>query len=111
MDSNPELRARDVRADGEAGALPKTILIVDDEHDILDALRTILEDEGYVVFTASDGVEALAMVEKGPAPDAILVDVMMPIMGGREVVEVLRRKPPTAAVPIILMSDSPSAPY
>src|SRR5262245_24724606 len=87
----------------------KTILVVDDEYAILDALRAILEDEGYAVLTAADGKEALELLDKGPVPDALLIDVMMPIMDGREVVEVVRKRPATSTVPVILMSAAPRA--
>lgn len=67
----------------------KTVLIVDDEADLREALKTSLEHEGYVVHTAADGEEGLsaALAQK---PGLILLDIIMPKMDGTEVLEKLR---------------------
>jgi two-component system OmpR family response regulator/two-component system alkaline phosphatase synthesis response regulator PhoP len=85
----------------------KTILVVDDEYAILDAVRAVLEDEGFSVVTASDGKEALETIEAGPAPDLILIDVMMPVMDGRQAIESLQKA--STRVPVIMMSAAPTA--
>lgn len=59
------------------------ILIVEDDKDLNNAYRIILENEGYVVESAFDGKEALAKI-KSFSPDLILLDLLMPIMGGLE---------------------------
>jgi len=61
----------------------KTILVVDDEQDILDLVAIALEDEGFQVVAASNGLEALASVESH-MPDLILLDMKMPIMNAGE---------------------------
>ena len=66
----------------------KTILIVDDEPGIRSTLKGVLEDEGFKVFTASSGEEALEITTKA-MPDAVLLDVLMP--GGIDGIETLRR--------------------
>lgn len=81
----------------------KTILVVDDEFGIAEALSSTLTDEGYRVFTAGNGKQGLALVGE-VNPDLIVVDFMMPIMGGREMVEVLRADPATVNIPVIMMS-------
>lgn len=70
----------------------KTILIVDDEPDILEFLQYNLEKEGYRVFTANNGENGIAIAEK-EKPDLIILDIMMPKMDGVEVCRQLRSKP------------------
>jgi len=62
----------------------KTILILEDEKDILEALTALLKTEGYEVKTAHHGREALDYLEKSPLPDLILLDMKMPVMNGWE---------------------------
>lgn len=66
-----------------------SILIIDDEEDIRDLLEYNLKKEGFVVFTAKNGVEGIK-VANSSKPDLILLDVMMPEMDGIEVCEALR---------------------
>ncbi len=61
--------------------MPRKILVVDDDPDILDAITMILESQGYVVVTARDGVDGLATF-KAEKPDLMLLDLMMPKMDG-----------------------------
>jgi len=81
----------------------KTILVVDDEYAILDALRAFLEDEGYRVVTASDGREALVRLRES-IPDVILLDMMMPFMDGRDALRAIRAEPAWQSIPVVLMS-------
>ena len=83
--------------------MPKTILVVDDEEDILQLLRYNLEKEGYAVRTASNGAQALEVAEKGPL-DLILLDVMMPEVDGFEVCRKLRATPLHAVTPIMFLT-------
>jgi CheY-like chemotaxis protein len=86
----------------------KTVLLVDDEHAIIDALSGILEDEGFRVVTAGNGREALARLEEG-LPDVALVDVMMPGMDGRELVQRMRADARYSQIPVVLMSAVPES--
>lgn len=70
-------------------AAPRKILIADDDPDILEILRYNLAQEGYEVFTAKDGDEALEKARKHQ-PDLIVLDVMMPRKTGVEVCQWLR---------------------
>ena len=81
----------------------KKILVVDDEDDILQFLKLVLQEKGYGVATASGGHEALtrAQLEK---PDLILLDIMMPQMDGWEVLKLLRVDPETARIPVAMLS-------
>jgi CheY-like chemotaxis protein len=60
----------------------KTILIVDDDEDILAAVSGALEDEGYGTACATNGAVALAYLKSSPPPCMILLDLMMPVMDG-----------------------------
>jgi CheY-like chemotaxis protein len=86
----------------------KTVLLVDDEHAILDALSGILEDEGFRVVTASNGREALARLAEA-VPDVALVDVMMPLMDGRELLRELQADARFRRIPVVLMSAVPQS--
>ncbi|WP_294674073.1 response regulator transcription factor [uncultured Fluviicola sp.] len=68
----------------------QTILLVDDEKDILEFLQYNLEREGYKVFVANDGLEGVEMAQK-VSPDLILMDVMMPRMDGIEACQTIRQ--------------------
>lgn len=83
-----------------------TILVVDDEYDMTSTLRAILEGEGYKVETCGNGKEALACIERSQ-PDLVLMDMMMPILGGKEAIRQLRGLPGKDQLPVILMSAAP----
>jgi DNA-binding response OmpR family regulator len=79
------------------------ILVVDDEPMVRDTLGQVLVDEGYVVDTAVDGEDALDRVQAA-RPDAILLDLMMPGMNGRQFLQALRNEPAYAQVPVLIMT-------
>ncbi|MBI4422321.1 MAG: response regulator [Elusimicrobia bacterium] len=81
----------------------KTILMVDDEPDVLSVLEPLLAAEGYRVETARDGEEALRRIQER-RPDLVLLDLQMPGMGGRAVCDVLRHQPSTRWLPIIVLT-------
>ncbi len=84
--------------------MAKTILIVDDEDDIREVAQMSLElVGGWNVLTASSGAEALEIAAR-EQPDAILLDVMMPEMDGPTTFRRLRASPPTAGIPVILLT-------
>ena len=84
--------------------MSKRILIVDDEADIREVAALSLEmTAGWEVRTASTGAEALAMAA-ADAPDAILLDVMMPDMDGPTTYLWLQADPVTAAIPVVLLT-------
>ncbi len=72
--------------------MAETILIVDDDPDSLDIVRTFLESKGYDVHTARDGKGGLAKLEE-VEPSLVLLDVMMPGMDGWEVARVIKNHP------------------
>jgi sigma-B regulation protein RsbU (phosphoserine phosphatase) len=83
--------------------MAETILVVDDDLDILELLKMSLEPEGYDVRTASDGRQAVESASESP-PDLILLDVMMPHKNGYQVIEELKDIEETKTVPVILLT-------
>lgn len=81
----------------------KKILAVDDEPNILMSIEFILEMEGYEVYTARDGEEALEVAGR-VCPDLILLDINMPRKDGYEVCRVLRELPQLAATRVIMLT-------
>jgi DNA-binding response OmpR family regulator len=79
------------------------ILVVDDEPMVRDTLGHVLMDEGYVVDVAVDGLDALDRV-RAARPDAILLDLMMPGMNGRQFLQALREDPAYIQVPVLIMT-------
>lgn len=79
------------------------ILVADDEPEVVDLLRMMLEWEGYEVVAAADGEEALERAS-ADLPDLILLDVRMPKMHGLDVLEKLQVDPLTVEVPVIMLS-------
>jgi CheY-like chemotaxis protein len=86
----------------------KTILIVDDEFGIVEALASLLEDEGYRVVTAANGEDGLARLRK-EQPNLVLIDLMMPIIDGQEMLRIMRSTPTHASIPVIVMSAAPKS--
>src|SRR5262245_3309821 len=79
------------------------VLVVDDEPMVRETLGQVLTDEGYVVDLAVDGKTALVCVHT-TQPDAILLDLMMPGMNGRQFLQALRDDPTYASVPVMIMT-------
>ncbi len=92
-DSKPELVSR----------VPPKILIVDDEDDILDLLRYNLEKEGFEVIQASDGAAGIQIAE-AEKPDLIILDVMMPRMGGIEACQRIRQHSALRKIPVVMLT-------
>ncbi len=87
-----------------AGCLMKSILVVEDSRFLRLANERALVRAGYSVVTAADGEEGLRMACQN-VPDLILLDMMLPKLGGPEVLQALRQEPRTAQVPVIVLSS------
>jgi CheY-like chemotaxis protein len=85
-----------------------TILVVDDDSGIRDALTDILDQLGYSVVAASNGAEALDLLRAGCQPSAVLLDLGMPLMDGREFRHELLRDPRFCQLPVIVITASPN---
>jgi len=81
----------------------RTVLIVDDEKSLRDALEMTFSREGYQILKAADGPEGLEKARTS-VPDVVLLDVMMPKLDGREVCRRIKGDPSTAAIPVIFLS-------
>ena len=81
----------------------RSALIIDDEPDVTTYLGAILSDAGWRVRTANSADDGLAMAEQ-EAPDAILLDMMMPERGGLSALVALRKNPGLGQVPIVVVS-------
>jgi two-component system alkaline phosphatase synthesis response regulator PhoP len=81
----------------------QTILVVDDEQDLLDLIEYNLKKEGFDVLKAEDGQEGIE-VAREHSPDLILLDIMMPKMDGLEAVEVIRKDDKLGRIPIIFLT-------
>jgi CheY-like chemotaxis protein len=79
------------------------ILVVDDEPDQRFLLRRIFEQAGYEVSDTGDGAAALRAICES-TPDLVMTDMMMPVMGGAELIKHLRSDPATASIPILAVS-------
>jgi CheY-like chemotaxis protein len=86
-----------------AHASEKRILVVDDEPDVRNFLAACIEDAGFVVETAKDGVEALEKVEANP-PDLMTLDMVMPRKSGIAVIRTLREQERFAKLPVIVIT-------
>ena len=91
----------------EPMAIPrKTILLVEDDLDIRDVVQEVLEEQGHDVVPARTGrqaLEFLALDSQSP-PDIVILDLMMPIMTGWQVLETIRRSPQLADIPVVVVT-------
>lgn len=83
-----------------------TVLVVEDERALAEAIAAVLSDEGYRVVQARDGRHGLELIDQ-TTPDVVVLDFMMPTMNGADVLARLRERP--SAPPVILMSAMPEA--
>jgi len=87
--------------------MAKKILLIEDEEILIDLLQRKLTKEGYEVSVARDGEEGLKkMREMEPKPDLILLDIIMPKMGGFEVMEEMAKDENLKKIPVIVISNS-----
>ncbi len=89
--------------DSHSPASNKIIMVVDDDQDILDIAKIILESNGYGVQTAGNGLEVFSRLEE-QKPDLIILDIIMPHMDGLEVLERLKGTAETSSIPVILIT-------
>jgi CheY-like chemotaxis protein len=83
----------------------ETILIVDDDPEIRSTIGELLIDEGYAVAEAENGADALAALRKMPAaPCLVLLDLMMPVMNGFDVLREIAADPRLVDVPVVVLS-------
>jgi CheY-like chemotaxis protein len=86
------------------------VLVVEDDIDLREILLLALEEEGYVVAGAENGLEAIVSLTFGARPDAVLLNLHMPVLSGADFIDVVRLDPSLAAMPVILMTGAPVPP-
>jgi CheY-like chemotaxis protein len=80
--------------------------VVDDEDDVRESLRELLEDEGYDVAVAADGQEGLQRVYR-LRPCAVILDIIMPVMSGAEMYAAMQDDPELSRIPVIVSTSDP----
>jgi CheY-like chemotaxis protein len=86
----------------------KTILIVDDNEDIITTYRVVLDRMGYGVVVVKDGLEVLDVIEK-VKPDLVLLDVLLPGLSGSEICKSIKETAQTRDIPVVAITASVSA--
>jgi CheY-like chemotaxis protein len=92
----------------------RTILVVDDDSDLVEALRIWLEEEGFATQGARNGKAALDLLRTQPLPDLVLLDLLMPIMDGCDLYDVIRCDQAFQSIAVIAMTalgDLPKTRY
>ena len=84
------------------------VLVVEDDPSVRGLLQTLLKAEGYEVATAADGLAALEAASAAP-PALVLLDLVMPDLGGARVIEQLREDPALAGIPVIVVTGKEEA--
>lgn len=82
----------------------KKIMIVEDDTFVMDIYQTKLSQEGFDIISAVDGVEAIKKLET-ETPDLILLDIVMPYMGGMEVLKKIKEDEKTKKIPVVLLTN------
>jgi CheY-like chemotaxis protein len=92
----------------------KTVLLAEDDQDIRDVVQEVLEERGYDVIPARTGRQALDVLalDSASRPDVVILDLMMPIVTGWQVLEQMRSQPELEKIPVIILTavsqDMPS---
>jgi CheY-like chemotaxis protein len=81
-----------------------SVLVVDDDEAIRDVIAEVLRDEGYSVVCAENGAAALREIGREHHPDLVLLDLMMPVMSGWEVLEHLQASEELSRIPVVIVS-------
>jgi CheY-like chemotaxis protein len=92
-----------IATEGEGARHPR-VLVVDDDESMRMTLEAILRRDGHQIVVAAGGEEALARMRGGPPPDLVLLDLLMPGMGGWDVIEAMGQSPGLAEVPVVVLT-------
>lgn len=85
-----------------------TVLLVEDEDELRESMRDLLEDNGYTVVAASDGQEALDALARIEHLCVVILDLLMPRVNGWDFFEKMRARPELTGVPVVVQSSAPS---
>jgi CheY-like chemotaxis protein len=86
------------------GVAAASILVAEDDDDLRELLKLALEGQGYDVATAANGIEALVRLAQPSRPDALLLNLWMPLVPGDDVLDVIRQEPRLASLPVIILT-------
>ncbi len=84
--------------------MPETVLIVEDELDLVSTLEYRLQKEGYQTISATTGAQAMTALRTQPRPDLVLLDLMLPDMSGVDICRNIRKEESTADIPVIMVT-------
>ena len=84
--------------------MAEKILVVEDDNNIEQLVTFKLRNSGYEVFTAHNGAEAIEFLKKNSV-NLIMTDIMMPVMGGKELVIELKKNPKTKSIPVVMLTS------
>jgi CheY-like chemotaxis protein len=83
-----------------------SVLVIEDEPNIAMVLELALEDEGHQVTVAPDGLLGIKMLQRIPKPDIIFLDLHLPYVDGREILEIIYCSPDLKQIPVIVITGS-----
>jgi two-component system, chemotaxis family, chemotaxis protein CheY len=86
----------------------RSVLVVDDDQEVRETLVDALSDEGYHVLSAANGREALTKQPGLPRPFAVVLDIIMPVMNGREFYDAMRSDPRFLTIPVLVSTSDPT---
>src|SRR6185295_12866906 len=87
--------------------MSRSVLVIDDEEDVREALRDLLEQHGYRVTAAANGRAALEILRHEGRPDFVLLDLIMPVMNGWEFLDVVSRDAELSRIPLSITTSAP----
>jgi DNA-binding response OmpR family regulator len=88
--------------------LRSSVMVVEDDYDIREAISEVLEDSGYRALCAANGRDAIELLHSGVLPGLVLLDLMMPVMDGRELFLSMLRDEKLREIPVVVLSAQPS---
>ena len=86
--------------------MPRHVLVVEDDADLREIIVLALEQQGFVVEAAENGLDAIVSLAFRPFPDAVVLNLHMPVVSGADFIEVVRSDPALAALPVILVTGA-----
>ena len=96
--------AQPIRGKPTTGAMAPLILIVDDEADLVETVAYNVEREGFRTVRATNGAQALNLVNVEPRPDLVVLDLMLPDISGSDVCRRLKESPATRGIPVLMLT-------
>lgn len=87
----------------------RTVLVVDDDVDLREILRDVLEHAGYSIVLAKDGGQAFDLLQGELRPAVVLLDLFMPAMTGMQVHAAMQGDPRLATIPVVIITSDPSS--